>query len=402
MLDGSKKIIKVGFLFQQTSGWMGGINYFKNLFIAMSKVDNPKIIPYILYPEDKKARILLQYSKVLNSNTKKDLKYYLTKTFVKLRGKNFNKDEYFAKNIDIDIDLTSHSSSFKDKPNISWIPDFQHIHLKEMFDKKELLFRNEDFLNKAKNSEIVILSSNDALKDFSKFAPEYAHKGRVLKFVAILEDNIYEKTDGIKEKTIAKFNLPEKYFYIPNQFWKHKNHKVVFEAISILKQQGIDIQIIFSGTTNDYRHLNYFDELMQFAKENNLEKNINFVGLIDLIEVYYLMRNCISIINPSLFEGWSSTVEEAKSLGKNIILSNLNVHKEQNPPCAIYFDPNNAFELAEILKEKYLNDKSGPDFELEKIAQKNIEKRIIQFGESYQSILLEVLKKEKNIDKSFV
>ena len=103
------------------------------------------------------------------------------------------------------------------------------------------------------------------------------------------------------------------------------------------------------------------------------------------------MRNCISIINPSLFEGWSSTVEEAKSLGKNTILSDLNVHREQNPSGAIYFDPHNPEDLAEILKEKWLNCKSEPDYELEKIAEQKMQERIIQFGEAYQKIALEAL-----------
>lgn len=44
-----------------------------------------------------------------------------------------------------------------------------------------------------------------------------------------------------------------------------------------------------------------------------------------------LMKHAIAIINPSLFEGGSTTVEEAKSLLKVIILSGIPVHREQNP-----------------------------------------------------------------------
>lgn len=71
------------------------------------------------------------------------------------------------------------------------------------------------------------------------------------------------------------------------------------------------------------------------------------------------MRNSISVINPSFFEGWNSTVEECKSIGKNIILSNLNVHLEQDPPGAIFFDPNNAEELADILDRKRESGNGG-------------------------------------------
>ncbi len=395
MSIGLKEKVNIAFIFQQSSGWMGGINYFKNLFIAMSKTENPKLIPYIMKPYDENSNILTKYSNLLDYNSKKNLRYYLKKWSRAIRGKEFDKRQFMQKTINFkEIDLISHSELRREKPVISWIPDFQHIHLKEMFDKKELISRDKGFLDKAKNSKIVILSSNDALNDFKAFAPRYAHKGKVLNFVAILEDDVYRKTDEIKTQTIEKLNLPEKYFYLPNQFWKHKNHKVVFEAVSILKEQGIDVQVVFSGSTNDYRHENHFNELMEFAKEKNIENNLKMVGLIDLIEVYYLMRNCISIINPSLFEGWSSTVEEAKSLGKNMILSNLNVYKEQNPPDSIYFNPMDANELAGILKEKWINGKSEPDYALEKEAQANIENRIANFGKQYQEIVLEALKKD--------
>lgn len=397
MSTGSDKIIKVAFLSEQSSIWMGGINYFKNLFIALSKVDNPKVIPYILKPSDKKADILLNYAEVLVLN--KNVKYKLTKFFSLLTGRNFPKKKYLYNNLKVDV--ISHSHVVCNKPIISWIPDFQHIHLPEMFDETEINSRNQNFKVKADDSQIIILSSQDALNDFKNFSPENAYKARVVKFVAIIDKDVYEKTDKLKAQLISKFNLPEKYFYVPNQFWRHKNHKVVLESIAILKQRGIDVKIVFTGNTSDYRHPNFFEELMTFVKEKNIEDNIKILGLVEFTDVYYLMRNCISIINPSLFEGWSSTVEEAKSLGKNIILSNINVHKEQNPLAAIYFNPNNPVELADILQEKWLSGKSGPDVELEKIAKEQLEIRIIEFGKSYQNIVLEALQ-IKNYDNVLI
>lgn len=385
--------IKVGFLNHFSSNWMGGVNYYKNLFMAMEKVENPRLIPFVFKPQDPIAEVIMDYASPLHPKGKKDFKYRMTKLWHSVLKKPFDKNVYL--NRDLDVDVISHvQTGISQKPTIptiSWIPDFQHVHIPEMFSQDELEYRNKTFYSMAKYSKLVLFSSQDALNDFKNFASEYSYKGKVLHFVAIPDENVYLKTDEIKEEIIKKFDLPPKYFYVPNQFWVHKNHKVVFEAISILKQQGIDVNIVFTGKTKDYRQEGYFDDLLQFAKENNIENNIKILGLVELIEVYYLMRNCISIINPSFFEGWSSTVEEAKSLGKNIILSNLNVHKEQNPPEGVYFDPRNPNQLAEILKEKWLNGKSQPDYELEKIAKLQLEKRIIEFGKEYQKIILNVL-----------
>lgn len=394
MSNGSNRIIKVGFLFQQSDGWMGGIYYFKNLFLAMSKVQNPRLQPFINEPNHESSKILLDYAKIIKGKRIKNFRYWFKKIVYKFIGKKFNEEKYIKYEYDYKfLDVISHSEIMEDKPSIYWIPDFQHLHLPEMFSENELNVRTESFKRCAEKSTILVFSSEDALNDFKTFAPEYAYKGRVLHFVAILSEDVYDKTDEIKKVITEKFNLPDKYFYVPNQFWKHKNHKVVFEAISILKNQGTNIKVVFSGSSQDYRHRDYFASLMNFVKEQNIEENMIYLGLIDLIEVYYLMRNCISIINPSLFEGWSSTVEEAKSIGKKIVLSDINVHKEQNPPQGIYFDPHNANELAEILKEKWLNGKPGPDYDLEKQAQEGIEESILNFGLEYQKIVLEALGK---------
>lgn len=387
MSSGSRELIKVGFLTEQGSGWIGGINYYKNLFVAMSKVDHPKLVPYILPQFDKKAEILQNYAKPLAS--KREFKYLIDKVFFKFSGKKLDKTAYLTAKTKVDI--ISHSQIPTENSTIAWIADFQHLHLPEMFSEDEIKKRNFEFKKLAEDNKIVILSSHDALEDFKKFIPECANKGRVLHFVSIPNIDIYEKTDKVKEKIIKKFNLPEKYFYVPNQFWKHKNHKVIFEAIEILKKEGIDIKVVFTGSTKDFRNSGFFEELIGLAEEKNINENILLLGLVDLIEVHYLMRNCISIINPSLFEGWASTVEEAKSIGKNIILSDIGVHREQNPPEGLYFDPHNAEELAAILKNKWASGSFGPDFELEKTAKEELEKRIKEFGENYQKIILEAL-----------
>jgi len=119
---------------------------------------------------------------------------------------------------------------------------------------------------------------------------------------------------------------------------------------------------------DDYRNKNHVKELQEYIRIYHLENNIRLLGLIEYSDVFTLMRYSIAVINPSLFEGWSSTVEEAKSIGKGMVLSNINVHREQNPPASEYFDPDNAGELAGILK-KYWNEKEGePDFSLEEQA----------------------------------
>ena len=71
------------------------------------------------------------------------------------------------------------------------------------------------------------------------------------------------------------------------------------------------------------------------------------------------MKYSQAVLQPSLFEGWSTVIEDAISLQVPVVASNLPVNIEQLGRDGIYFDPHNPDELASILfdyPERNLND----------------------------------------------
>lgn len=386
-----KNTISVFFPESVSQSWLGGLNYYNNLFTALkilNKTASPAVIPYI-FQQDNAGSVLLSSAEILK--IKKTPWYYFQKKMLcPLLQRPFDMRKYAIKKNKF-IDAVSHADVICNKPLLLWIADFQHIHLPDMFTKEQIDEREKNTRIAVEHAKVVILSSYDALNDFKQKYPEYAQKGRVLHFTAIPEKDIYRKTDILRTEIILKYKLPDKYFYCPNQFWKHKNHKTLFQAVAILKKRGVAVDIICSGNTVDVRNPTYFAELQQFIEKNDLQNSVHVLGIIDRMELFYLMRNCIAIINPSLFEGWSSTVEEAKSIGKNCILSNLQVHQEQAPAESLYFDPLNAEELANILEEQWETGVSAPNKFLEEQAKAQLSARINEFGETYRKILFEAL-----------
>ena len=92
---------------------------------------------------------------------------------------------------------------------------------------------------------------------------------------------------------------------------------------------------------------------MKNLKEYKLENNYKYLGLVPYLDVMSLIYHSLAIINPSYFEGWSSTVEQANAYKKTIILSKIKVHLEQNPDNAYFFNPNNSTSLKNILLNIY-------------------------------------------------
>ena len=386
--------IPVAFLIIGSKQWWGGITYIHNLLFAISKLDNKKIQPIIFSGEHADEKILAlykPYADIIQSPTfdHRTISSIFNQAAIRIFRRDYYTDWLLKKK---KIAVISHLL-YPLKPSryyktIGWIPDFQHLHLPEMFSKRDLSLRNSYFAKMAAYSDIIILSSLSALNDFNRFAPAFSHKARVLQFVSQPNRKIYDVS--VQKSLKIKYSEFNKYFFLPNQFWKHKNHDVVFKAVKILKDRHHDIIIACTGFMQDYRNKNHVDELIEYVRINNLESNIRLLGMIDSADLFYLMRNSIAVLNPSLFEGWSTTVEEAKSMGKSVILSDIAVHREQNPPGGIYFNPFDPEELADILLKKYSECNSGPDFELEKSAEEKLKMRTKQFGESYQNIILEL------------
>ncbi len=290
-----------------------------------------------------------------------------------------------------DIDVISHSNAidgFRDFLKINWIPDFQHLHLPELFSDEDNRARNKYYKIILQKSDVLLVSSFDAYKDVENFAIEYIDKVKVLQFVSQPNKTVFTLEKNYLHTLENKYNFTGKFFYLPNQFWKHKNHMIIFEAVKILKENNIDILILCSGLMKDYRHPEYIDNISLFLKEHDLENNIKLLGLIDYSDVLYFMRYSIAVINPSLFEGWSSTVEECKSIGKNMILSDIPIHREQNPLESIFFHPYNIGEVTNILKSIWINDTIEiPNSKLEKQASLTLKERTDTFAMTYQKII---------------
>ncbi len=233
-------------------------------------------------------------------------------------------------------------------PTISWLPDFQHRNLRHLFSLAGCWKRDLGFRVQVLSGRQIMLSSEDSRRDCERFFPRSIGRTSVVRFsvaVPSLDPNT-------RPRAVAdSYRLPESFFYLPNQFWKHKNHRLVIEALAIAKREGYDFVVATSGRSDDYRHPNHFSGLQSLVKSYGLSDNFRFLGLIPRDHVIGLLRSCAALINPSLSEGWSTTVEEAKMLGVPMLLSDLPVHREQAGGSASFFDPRAARQLTTLMAE---------------------------------------------------
>ena len=394
-------MVKVAFWFDAPVEYSGGLNYIRNLLYAVSLVNDGTIRPYIFFASNVPASIEAKFSpyamvvrtKLLQRST---LPWFVHKVLYKFFGSMILASSLLKS---YGITVLSHVwFVYKGRIPfriISWIPDFQYLHLPELFpmlDRAEETRQNQRIISQ---SDLVILSSNDALEDFKRIAPpESQSRGRVLHFVSQPWNAAatHSITRGAMER---KYGFRGKFFSLPNQFWAHKNHMVVLQAVKVLKDRGLNVLVLCTGNVKDYRYNNtaYVDDLYEFITANDLQKHVKILGHIDYDDVLFLMKNSIAVLNPSRFEGWSSSVEEAKSIGKAVILSRIVVHMEQNPPNGRYFDPDDARGLSQILATAWTAPEDVSRDRAEQVALDALHTRTVDYGKRYLDLLNSVVRR---------
>ncbi|WP_183560821.1 glycosyltransferase family 4 protein [Mucilaginibacter sp. SP1R1] len=384
---------KVAFILNFTKEYKGGINYIKNLLYACSLEKQSNLEFFLFVPSDIEQEYIdtfSPYAQIIRTSIlkRKTLPWFFEKVLERKFSINFLLLRLLKKH---KIDVVSHSNFFdryKSLKIINWVPDFQILHYPDLWNDSERERILKLYRNIVKYSDRIILSSNDAFKDYKGFTSEKIEKVRVMQFVSQPVSISKTELDVVKETVKNKYNIDRDFFYLPNQFWSHKNHITAFKAVNLLKKQGLNPLLITTGHMADYREGSEHIKLIHdYINDNDLADNILLLGLIPYNEVLILISTCLALINPSLFEGWSSTVEEAKSSGKQIILSDIPIHKEQNPATGLYFNPLNEQELAGILKNVLENPPKPQDISLVK---ENLEARTKLFAEKYHSIIAEL------------
>ena len=133
------------------------------------------------------------------------------------------------------------------------------------------------------------------------------------------------------------------YLYYPAQFWPHKNHIKIIEAIKILKEDGLLQKVIFSG--RDGGSLSY---LTQMVSQYALDDLVKFVGFLTPREVRRLYSKALAVIMPTYFGPTNIPPLEAWKMGKPLICSNANLN--QVADAAVLIDPDSVQSIAQSIR----------------------------------------------------
>lgn len=344
--------MRVAFTLIGGKDWTGGYNYLMNLLVVLGRYKQNQLTPVLFVGDALSADDTRPFSDIpsvelirtplLNASRR-------TGSLMQamLLGLDVPLQRLFqAHSIDVVFESAQFFGWRLGIPAIAWIPDFQHKVLPHLFSRSAWWKREIGFRAQVAGGRIIMLSSDDARHACEHYYPSTCGRTRTVHFAVPPSPEIpYAEARAIADS----YGLPRQYFFMPNQFWQHKNHGLVLEALSILRQRGKQVVVAASGKQSDPRAPGYFPAFRERLEQAGLQDMFKLLGMVPYQHLASLMRASSALLNPSLFEGWSTTVEEARSLGTPMVLSDLEVHREQMGQDALYFDRHSAQSLADAL-----------------------------------------------------
>lgn len=351
-MHASKKY-KIAIVCRFNTTWAAGQYYVENLLLALTRLSESVEITVLYGPEkpqwnaeplritrfdyrDIDPRYSI-FEKLVNRACK--LVFGKISIEKRIRGKDYDAIFPVGRTCEYPFNLAQNL--------VFWIPDFQDNHYPENFTSDELSKRRIERQKIADSDAFVVLSSQSALKDFLQFFPDQRCKSFVLPF------RVYHHIETADEKSVlAKYAVkPQQYFICANQFWRHKNHQIIVKAVELLVKTNpeSDFKVLFTGRESGFANDGAAKEAKAMVDDRKLNDYIHFLGFIDRSEQLLLMKNSVAVLQPSFFEGWNTSIEDAYALGVPVVASNISVHCEQVQDSKALVDPNSVDHWASAM-----------------------------------------------------
>jgi glycosyltransferase involved in cell wall biosynthesis len=374
------------------SFWTGGLNYIESLVSALHDHQSAGITPVLFATPDADAAALDRLSRFLTEPphispawrrsgsiglARKAAGAVLQRDLIAERAlRRMAADAVFQTSV-------WYGMRFR-IPTVAWIPDFQHRACPSMFTWRQRITRDLGYRLLSYSANALMVSSNTAREDCLRLFPRAAARCHPLPFVPRQDPLVPVDSLG---PLLERYGLPRKFLFLPNQLWRHKNHLAVIAALRLMQESPDRPVIVACGNPDDYRNPDHPKRVIAEAASPDVAEHFRFLGMIPRQDLSGLMRLSAATVNPSLFEGWSTTVEESKALGVPLLLSDIPVHREQAGDRARYFDPYSVESIASALRAAWQAVDAGPRPDAEAAAQSTQGHARAVFAEAFASIV---------------
>lgn len=215
-------------------------------------------------------------------------------------------------------------------------PEFPEIRSFGKFQVVERHFKNNLSL------ALIVITESERLSDL--VSRRYGiDRERCLAMPMLSSPFLHSEYSADKLVVLKKYNLDEGYFFYPAQFWAHKNHIRILEALIHLRDAGVLYRVVFAGGDMGNR-----EHVERFVAKYLLSEQVRFLGFVPAEDMRGLYEGSVAVVMPTYFGPTNLPPLEAWLTRRPLIYSTY--LKEQAGDAAISVNPDDAVELSAAMK----------------------------------------------------
>jgi glycosyltransferase involved in cell wall biosynthesis len=243
-------------------------------------------------------------------------------------------------------------------PYVMAVHDLQHrIHpeFPEVSAGHEFAHREYTFRNGIRNALMVVVDSDIGKEDVLTYYGELISPERVA-VLPFLPATPSSTTDQDRQRVKHSYDLPDRFLFYPAQFWPHKNHIKIIEALATLRRSdGIDAHLVLVGSASGGLRKENYARFMSTARELDVEHCIHHLGYVPAGDMASLYASAEALVMPTFFGPTNIPILEAWGLDCPVITSDIRGVREQAGDAALLADPTSAEQLADAIRSIWLD-----------------------------------------------
>jgi glycosyltransferase involved in cell wall biosynthesis len=150
------------------------------------------------------------------------------------------------------------------------------------------------------------------------------------------------------ERVRRRYRLPERFVFYPAQFWPHKNHARLVEALGLLKRRmGRRVDLVLTGSTASDLHADTYARVLTCAGRLEVLDQVHYLGYVDDADVTGLYGAAAALVMPTFFGPTNIPIIEAWSVGCPVATSDVRGSREFCGDAALLVQPGSSESIAE-------------------------------------------------------
>ncbi len=148
-----------------------------------------------------------------------------------------------------------------------------------------------------------------------------------------------------------RYRLPARFLFYPAQFWAHKNHDRLLQAVADVRRSCPDIFLVLAGPKR-YE----YEKLVRRVADLGLSDHVIFTGYVPDADLPEFYRRARALVMPTFFGPTNIPPLEAFALGCPVAISDIYGIPDQVGDAALLFDPNSVHQMAECIRNLWTDD----------------------------------------------